>query len=81
VPGHNNDAGGDRADELAGQAAQLPPPRMANPVSIARMRKTVSEQHTAAANIELRAKGKHTIVRPPPKIPVYKGRNWEARLS
>jgi ribonuclease HI len=46
----NNDPRNDRADELEGQAAQLPAPRLANRVSIARMRKTISEQYTAAAN-------------------------------
>jgi hypothetical protein len=46
------------------------------------MRQTVSEQHTAAANIELREKGKHTIAPPPPKKSVLdKRQNWEARLA
>jgi ribonuclease HI len=82
VQGHNNDPGNDRADELAGQAAQLPPPRLANPVTIAWMRKTVSEQYTAVANIELREKGKHTITPPPPKKSALdKGSNWEPRLA
>jgi ribonuclease HI len=82
VQGHNNDPGNDRADELVGQAAELPPPRLANPVSIAWMRKTVSEQYTAAANIELSDKGKHTITPPPPKKSALdKGPNWEARLA
>jgi ribonuclease HI len=67
VQGNNNDPGNDRADELAGQDAELLPPRLANPVSIAWMRKTVSEQYAAAANIELSEKGKHTITPPPPK--------------
>jgi hypothetical protein len=45
------------------------------------MRKTVSEQYTAAANIELREKGKHTITPPPPRESASdKGPNWEARL-
>jgi ribonuclease HI len=67
VQGHNHDRGNDRADELAGQAVQLPPPRLANAVSIAWMRKTVSGQYTPAANIELREKGKQTVTPPPPK--------------
>jgi ribonuclease HI len=66
VQGHNNNPGNDRADELAGQAAELPPPRLANAVSIAWMRQTVSDQYTATANIELRETGKHTITPPPP---------------
>jgi hypothetical protein len=57
---HNNNPGNDRADELAGEAVELPPPRLANAVSIAWMRKTVSE-YTASANIEYREKGKHTV--------------------
>jgi ribonuclease HI len=43
VQGHHNDPGNDRADELAGQATELQPPRLATAVSIAWMRKTVSE--------------------------------------
>jgi ribonuclease HI len=65
--GHNNNPGNDGADELAGQAAKLPAGELANVVSIAWMRKTESEQYTAAANIELREKGKYTIIPPPPK--------------
>jgi hypothetical protein len=80
VQGHNNDPGNDRADELAGQAGELPPPRVANAVSIAWMRKTVSEKYTAAASIELSEKGKHTITPPPPKKSALdKGPNSEAR--
>jgi ribonuclease HI len=80
VQGHNNDPGNDRADELAGQAAELPPPRLANAVSIAWMRQTVSDQYTATANIELRETGKHTITPPPPKKSALdKGPNSEAR--
>jgi ribonuclease HI len=75
VHGHNNVPGNDRADELAGQAAELlvPHPRLANAVSIAWMRKIVSEQSTTAANIELREKGKHTITPPPPKKRSHEG--------
>jgi ribonuclease HI len=80
VQGHNNNPGNDRADELAGQAAELPPPRLANAVSIAWMRQTVSDQYTATANIELRETGKHTITPPPPKKSALdKGPNSEAR--
>jgi ribonuclease HI len=80
VQGHNNNPGNDRGDELAGQAAELPPPRLANAVSIAWMRHTVSDQYTATANIELRATGKHTITPPPPKKSALdKGPNSEAR--
>jgi hypothetical protein len=80
VQGHNNDPGNDRADELAGQAAELPPPRLANAVSIAWMRQTVSDQYTATANIELRETGKPTITPPPPKKSALdKGPNSEAR--
>jgi hypothetical protein len=44
------------------------------------MRKPVSEQYTAAANIELSEKGKHTITPPPPKKSALdKGPNSEAR--
>jgi hypothetical protein len=69
-------------ESRAGEAAELPPPRLANPVSIAWMRKTVSDQYTAAANIELSEKGKHTITPPPPKTSALdKGPNWEARLA
>jgi hypothetical protein len=82
VQGHNNDPGNNRADELAGQAAELPPPRLANAVSIAWMRKTVPEQYTAAANIELRETGKHTITSSPPKTTALdKGPNWEATCT
>jgi hypothetical protein len=80
VQGHNNDPRNDRPDELEGQAAELPPPRLANAVSIGWMRKTVSEQYTAAANIELREKGKHAITPPPPeKSALDKGPHSEAR--
>jgi hypothetical protein len=44
------------------------------------MRKTLSEQYTAAANIELREKGKHKITPPPPKkSDLDKGPNSETR--
>jgi hypothetical protein len=44
------------------------------------MKKTVTEQYTAAANIELREKGKHTITPPPPKKSALdKEPNSEAR--
>jgi hypothetical protein len=82
VQGHNDDPGNDRADELAGQAARLRSPRLTNPVSIARVRITASEQYTAAANIELGEKGKHTISAPrSKKNALDKGPNWEARLA
>jgi hypothetical protein len=80
VQGHNNDPGNDRADELAGQATEQQPSRLANAVSIAWKRKIVSEQYTAVANIEFRAKGKFTITPPPPKkSALEKGPNSEAR--
>jgi hypothetical protein len=61
------------------QATELPPPRLANAVSIAWNRKTVSEHEIAAANIELRKKGKFTITPPPPKKSALdKGPNSEA---
>jgi hypothetical protein len=82
VQGHNNDPGNDSADELAGQAAELPHPTLANPVSIAWMRKTVSEQYTASANIEPREKGKHTISPLPSKESALdKEPNWEASVA
>jgi ribonuclease HI len=80
VQGHNNDPGNNRAGELGGQAAELPPPRLANAISIAWMRKTVSEQYTAAASIELRETGKHTITpQPPKKSALDEGPHSEAR--
>jgi hypothetical protein len=80
VQAHHNDPGNARADELVGQASELPPPPLANAVSIAWMRQTVSEQYTAAANIELREKGPHTITLPPlKKSALDKGPNSESR--
>jgi hypothetical protein len=82
IPGHRNDSGNGRADELGVQAGQLPPRRLANPVSIAWMRKTVSKQYTAAANIELREKGKPTITpAPSKKSALDTGPSWETRLE
>jgi hypothetical protein len=52
----------DRANVLAGQVAVRPAPRLAYAVSIAWISKTLLEQHTATANIELRDKSKHTII-------------------
>jgi hypothetical protein len=48
----------------------------------ARLAEPVSEQYTAAANVELREKGKHTLTPPPPKKSALdKAPNREARLT
>jgi hypothetical protein len=84
IKGHNGNTGIDRADALAGRAAENTPQRTINShqVSIAWMNQTVSQPYSEAATLELRDRGKHTIIPPPPKkSAMNKARNREARIS
>jgi hypothetical protein len=84
IKGHNGNTGNDRADALAGRAAEDIPhsTSSSHQVSIAWMNQKVSESYSEAATLELRDRGKHTIIPPPPKKSAMdKARNREARIS
>jgi ribonuclease HI len=84
IKGHNGNNGNDRADALAGRAAEdiQHSTSSSHQVSIAWMNQKVSESYSEAATHELRDRGKHTIIPPPPKKSAMdKARNREARIS
>jgi hypothetical protein len=82
IKGHSDNKGNDRADYLAGQAAQSPGRNGKRQVSIAWMREKVSNSYTIAANLELQSRGKLTITPPPPKKSALdKALNGEARIA
>jgi ribonuclease HI len=84
IKGHNGNTGNDRADALAGRAAGNIPQRTINShqVSIAWMGQKVSQSYSEAATLELRDRGKQTIIPPPPKKSAMdQARNREARIS
>jgi hypothetical protein len=84
IKGHNRNTGNDRADALAGRAAEdiQQSTSSSHQVSIAWMNQKVSESYSEAATLELRDRGKHTIIPPPPKNSAMdKARNREARIS
>jgi ribonuclease HI len=84
IKGHNGNTGNDRADALAGRAAEdiQHSTSSSHQVSIAWMNQKVSESYSEAATLELRDRGKHTIIPPPPKKSAMdKARNREARIS
>jgi hypothetical protein len=69
IKGHNGNTGNDRADDLAGRAAEHieHSTSCSHQVSIAWMNQEVSESYSEAARLELRDRGKHTLIPPPPK--------------
>jgi ribonuclease HI len=84
INGHKGNNGNDRADALAGRAAENIPQSTSNLqlVSIAWMNQKVSQSYSEAAILELRDCGKHTIIPPPPKKSAMdKARDSEARIS
>jgi ribonuclease HI len=84
IKGHNGNTENDRADALAGRAAEdiQHSTSSLHQVSIAWMNQKVSESYSEAATLELRDRGKHTIIPPPPKKSAMdKARNREARIS
>jgi hypothetical protein len=84
IKGHNGNTGNDRADALAGRAAEdiQHSTSSSHQLSIAWMNQKVSESYSEAATLELRDRGKHTIIPPPPKKSAMdKARNREARIS
>jgi hypothetical protein len=84
IKGHNGNTGNDRADALAGRVAEdiQHSTSCSHQVSIAWMNQKVSESYSEAATLELRDRGKHTIIPPPPKKSAMdKARNREARIS
>jgi ribonuclease HI len=81
---HNGNTGNDRADALAGRAAEdiQPSTSSSHQVSIAWMNQKVSYSYSEAATLELRDRGRHTIIPPPPKKSAMdKARNRGARIS
>jgi hypothetical protein len=84
IKGHNGNTGNDRADALAGRAAEdiQHSTSCSHQVSIAWMNQKVSESYSEAATLELGDRGMHTIIPPPPKQSALdKARNREARIS
>jgi ribonuclease HI len=84
IKGHKDNTGNDRADALAGRAAEdiQSSTSSSHQVSIAWINQTVSESYSEAATLELRDQGKDTIIPPPPKkSAIDKARNREARIS
>jgi ribonuclease HI len=82
IKGHSDNKSNDRADYLAGQAAESQGPSGQHRVSIAWVREKISNSCTTAANIELQSRGKLTIILPPPKKSALdKARNREARIA
>jgi hypothetical protein len=84
IKGHNGNTGNDRADALAGRAAEdiQHSTSSSHQVSMAWMNQKVSESYSEAATLELRDRGKHTIIPPPPKKSAMDtARNREARIS
>jgi hypothetical protein len=85
IKGHNGNTGNERADALAGRAANNTQhstgTSSSHQVSIAWMNQKVSQLYSEAATLELR-EGKHTIIPPPPKKSAMdKARNRDARIS
>jgi hypothetical protein len=84
IKGHNGNTGHNRADALAGRAAENIPQSTSNShqVSIAWMNQKVSQSYSEAATLELRDRGKQAIIQPPPKTSAMdKARYREAGIS
>jgi hypothetical protein len=84
IKGHNGNTGNDRADAVAGRAAEHIPQSTSNShqVSIAWMSQKVSQSYSEAATLELRNRGKQTIIPPrPKKSAMDEARNTETRIS
>jgi ribonuclease HI len=84
IKSHNGNTGNDRADALAGRATEDIQQSTSNShqVSIAWINQKVSQSYSEAATLELRDRGKHIIIEPPPKKSAMdKARNREARIS
>jgi hypothetical protein len=84
IKGYNGNSGNDRADALAGRPAEdiQHSTSSLDQVSIAWMNQKVSESYLEAATLEIRDRGKHTIIPPPPKkSAIDKVRNREPRIS
>jgi hypothetical protein len=85
IKGHNGSTGNERADALAGRAAEdiqhSTSIRSSHQVSIAWMHQKVSESYSEAATLEPREGGKQIIIPPPPKKSAMdKARNREGRI-
>jgi hypothetical protein len=82
IKGHSDNKGNDRAEYLAGQAAESQGPSGQHRVSIAWMREKISNSYTMTANIELQSRGNLTIIPlPPKKSALDKARNREAGIA
>jgi hypothetical protein len=83
IKGYNDHPGNERADHLAGIAAEEIEPQLCgrgNEKSISWFKNRNSKEFTASSTTELQNHGKQNIIPPPPKkSPMDRARNSEAR--